>query len=198
VLKPTLLGAELDVGMDVRGPSKKGLYAAVIAVKVQDGPEVMKTILANLPEKEAKKLERDFAKLGNISIHKINDVSPDLKVDQKDQMRFGDGPGYFAARSDALMMAFGDGALDALKDALASKPGPSKLYYMEASMTRFPKMFGNDSKEAEQALQKVFAKNPDADRIRMSLEGGKSLRVSYSMSGALITFFQMMNELKKN
>lgn len=193
VMKPTLLAAELDMGMDVRGPSKAGLFAAILAIKVQDGPAVMKTILANLPDKESKQIELNAAKFGTISIHKIKNL--DVKK-AEDKMKFGDGPGYFAARDDALMLAFGDGALDALKSALASKPAASKVYHMEISMTRFAAQMGNDPKSAEEIAKKVFARNPEADRVRMSLEGGGALRVSYSMSGPVITFFQEANKLK--
>jgi hypothetical protein len=115
---------------------------------------------------------------------------------EKDTIKFGDGPGYFAARDDALMMAFGDGALEALKIALASKPAPSKIYAMEMSISRFPTLFGTDDKAAEQAAKKVFGDNPNADRIRMTLEGGKSLRMSYSMSGPVIAYFKMIGEIK--
>ena len=47
-------------------------------------------------------------------------------------------------------------------------------------MASFPMMFAPDDKAAVAAAQKVFAKHPDADRIRMTLEGGKSLEVAAS------------------
>lgn len=194
VMKPTLLGAELDIGLDVRGPSKKGLYAGVLAVKVQDGPAVMKTMLANIAKKDAMEIELDVAKFGAISIHKIKKLEE--KKQEKETIKFGEGPGYFAARDDALMMSFGDGALEALKIALASKPAPTKIYALEMSVARFPKLFGGDEKAHEEAAKKAFGDDPNADRIRMTLEGGKSLRMSYSMSAPLITYFQMVNQKK--
>src|SRR5207237_806782 len=41
---PTLKSGELDLGVNFRGPSSKGMYAMVAAIKVKDGAEIEKVL----------------------------------------------------------------------------------------------------------------------------------------------------------
>ena len=110
VFEPTLKSGELDMGINLRGPSAKGLYAMVMALKVKDGAAIDKTLkdlIPTLPEKDRANITLDFAKVGNVSIHKVEGG----ELDEKAKEAFGDGPVYFAIRDDAVMVSLGDGAL---------------------------------------------------------------------------------------
>jgi hypothetical protein len=188
-IAPTVKAGELDFGVNLRGPTPGGKYAAVWAAKVQDGAAINRAlpdIVKLMPEKDRKNLTLDFAKAGNVSIHKIE--GGELEQQAKDV--FGDGPAFFAVRDDAVMVALGDGALEALKDALAGKPGASKILQFEASVDRLWKLAPADERKvAEEASKKAFAQKPGADKITVVVEGGKSLKLSFKAKAPIVTFF---------
>jgi hypothetical protein len=191
---PTLKAGEIDFGVNLRGPTTSGKYAMVLAAKVQDGAglnQTLKDVVKVLPEKDRKNVTLDFAKAGNVSIHKVEGS----ELDQQAKDVFGDGPAFFAIRDDAVMMALGDGALEALKDALAGKPGASKPLQFEASVDRLWKLAPPDERKvAEEAAKKAFAQKPGADKITVVLEGGKSLKLSFKAKAAIVTFFAYLAE----
>jgi hypothetical protein len=197
VLAPTLKSGELDLGMNIRGPSSKGKYAMVMAFKVKDGSQIdklMNDLVKDLPEKERKNVTLNFAKMGSINIHKVEGG----ELDKDAREMFGEGPAFFAVRDDAVMMAIGDGAMEALKEALTAKPGPSKAMQFEMSMSRMLKALPMDQRKlAQDAAKKAFALNPDADKLTLVLEGGKSLKLTFHMKAALVTFFNLMAEGEK-
>lgn len=192
VLAPTLKSGELDMGMNIRGPSSKGKYSMVMALKVKDGAQIdklMNDLVKDLPEKERKNVTLNFAKEGNINIHKVEGG----ELDKDSREVFGEGPAYFAVREDAVMMSIGDGALEALKEALVAKPGPSKAMQFEMSMSRMAKVLPMDQRKlAQEAAKKAFALNPDGDKMTLVLEGGKALKLKFNMKSALVTFFNLM------
>jgi len=194
VLSPTLKSGEFDIGVNLRGPSSKGQYALVMAMKVKDGAAIDKTLkdlIPTLPEKDRKNITLDFAKVGDVSIHKVESA----ELDEKAKEAFGDGPAYFAIRDDAAMVALGDGALEALKDALSGKAGPSKALQFEASMSRLVKLAPKEQQKVyEEAAKKAFAKDKDGDKITFVVESGKALKVRFHMKAALVTFFGYVAE----
>ncbi len=194
VLSPTLKSGEFDIGVNLRGPSSKGQYAMVMALKVKDGAAINKTLtdlVPTLPEKDRANISLNVDKVGAVSIHKVQGG----ELDQKAKDAFGDGPAYFAIRDDAVMVSLGDGALEALKDALAGKPGPSKAIQFEASVTRLIKLAPKEQQKiAEEGIKKAFAKDKDADKIILVLEAGDSLKLRFHMKAALVTFFGYVAE----
>ena len=189
VLAPTFKSGELDLGFNLRGPSPKGLYALVIAAKVKDGAALetsVKDIFSKLPENERKKVKLDFAKVGNTNIHQVMGG----EVDEKMKAVFGDGPGYIAMREDALLVALGDGALEAMKEAVQGKPAASKTLQLELSATRLLNLAKlappEQRKAAEDAAGKAFAKDKDADKVTLVLEAGDALKLHVNMKAAVV------------
>jgi hypothetical protein len=193
-IAPSLKSGEYDLGVDLRGPSAKGQYTLVGALKIQDGAAIDKTfkdIVKTLPEQDKKGLQLDAARAGGVSIHKIDggQLPPNFKE------VFGDGPVFFALRDDALMVALGDGALEALKDALAGKPGPSQPLRLEASVDRVWKVLPKDQQKlVEEASKKAFAQKPGADKVTVVLEGGRSLKLSFKAKAGVVAFFAYLAE----
>src|SRR5207253_966986 len=114
-LKPTARAGTIDVGVDLRGPSKKGLYTVIAAGRVVEGEgieQAIKKVLAKLPEEAKAPITMDVDKAGGANIHRI--MPEKGKVDKGTRELFGEGPIYFAVRTDALFVSFGEGALAAM------------------------------------------------------------------------------------
>jgi hypothetical protein len=128
-----------------------------------------------------------------VNIHRV--VDP--KADANYRKLFGESPIYFAIRDDALFVAVGEKALDALKEALAVAPKPGKLVQLEMSLSRLAKALGVVNPAASEAARKAFADDKDADRIRLTLEGGPALQLQLNVKAPLITFFSELDKARK-
>ncbi len=193
VIAPTAKMGALDAGVSMRGPDAGGLYTVLLAAKIKDGKELeraLKDALKESPVKEQGGLAIDFAKAGDVNIHK---AIPD-KVDDKTRKMFGDNPVFFAFRDDALLGAGGPGALEAIKSAATAGAAPGKIFRMEVAIARVAKLVENN-KEAPAVAKRVL-KGGD-DTVRVTLEGGEALKLSLTMKAQLVRFFTELEEAKK-
>src|SRR5205823_5342011 len=126
-----------------------------------------------------------------VNIHRV--TAPAEAIDPEFKRLFGDGPVYFAIRKDAVLVAAGDKALDNLKDVLAREPKSGKPLHVEVSVARAVAL---DKKEDAIAVaKKVFGK--DDDKVRLTLEGGKSLELKLSVKTKVLGFGVQLDEERK-
>lgn len=193
VMGPTIAMGELDAGLSLRGPDDAGLYTLVGVGKVKDGKALEQTLKDAIKESPAKvrgALTIDFAKAGEVNIHK---AVPD-KVDDNTRNTLGDGPIYFAFRDDAVFVTAGPGALEAIKEAATAKPAATKIVHVEMAVARFAKLMANEDKEAPAVAKAVFKGGDDTARI--TLEGGAALKLSLGMKTRLVKFFNELETAK--
>ncbi len=194
---PTLKAAELDSGFDLRGPAANGKFTLIAATAVKEGADiekVLRTVHAVVPAEVRGLITLDAEKLGTTNIHRI--APPAEVIDANFKRVFGDGPTYIAIRKDALVIAAGDKALDALKEVLARDPKSGKLVQVEVSVARVLTL-DNKNEAAAAIAAKVFAKHPDADKVRLTLEGGKALELRLSAKAKLLELVVLVEEAKQ-
>ncbi|HKB39807.1 MAG TPA: hypothetical protein VKD72_25450, partial [Gemmataceae bacterium] len=194
---PTLKAGMLDVAADLRGPSKDKLYTAVAAVRIKEGKDLDKAIRASvekLPEKEQARVKLDAESAGDIKIHRL-DVGKEF--DAKAKQLLGEKPVYFAVREDALILAMGEEGLDALKEAVNAKARSAPLVQVQMSLARLAEVIGREQKAAPEAARKAFGKDKDGDKVYLTVEGGKALKVRAGMKGAVVRFFALIDQAEK-
>jgi hypothetical protein len=196
VVIPTVRMGELDAGVSLRGPDAGGLYTVVGVGKIKDGKaleQTLKDAVKESPVKERGSLSFEFAKVGDVNIHK---AVPD-KVDENTRNTLGDGPVYFAFRDDALLIAGGSGALDAIKTAATAAPATGKILQLVVSASRVAtaKHMSAENKQAPAIAKRVFKGGDDA--IRVTLEGGAALKLSLNLKAQVVKFFAELGEAKK-
>ena len=196
---PTLRAGELDAGFDLRGPDAKGLYTLVSGLKVRQGADIEKLLrdIAKAAPAEQNKLKLDVAKAGDVSIHEI--VSdPNQPADPTAQKLFGGTPDiYFAIRDDAILIAGGPDALAVLKDAATAKPAAGPTVQLQVSMSRIAPLLAEQHPAVPDIAKKVF-KDGTKDKVRLSLQGGKSMTLKISMDAPLVTFAAQVQEAEQN
>jgi hypothetical protein len=195
-VKPTLKNAELHAGFDVRGPAASGKYTVVACVGVKDGAAIEKAlqkIAAAIPADQKAQIKVDFDKVGAVSIHRImpEKVAPDVKA------LLGDNPLYLAVREDAIFLGAGEAGLDAIKGAIAAEPREGKIFQLDLSAARMAPFLEKENKGATESAKKVFAKDKDADKVRISLSGGESLQLRLVMKAPVLRFLTLLDEAKK-
>ncbi|HZT82659.1 MAG TPA: hypothetical protein VFA26_20690 [Gemmataceae bacterium] len=196
-LAPTLKSGDLDLAADVRGPSKDGTYTLVAAAKVRDGEAVeqgIKEVIKELPEEAKGLVTLNAEKAGSVRIHKID---AEQFYDEDARKMFGKGPIWFAVSNNMAVLAAGEDALKALKDALALEPKAARTLQAEVSLKRLAPLMAKEHKAAPKAAEEAF-KAPHDDTIRLTLEGGQSLRLRASMKAAVIKFFHLLEEAQKD
>jgi hypothetical protein len=67
------------------------------------------------------------------------------------------------------------------------------------ALRRFePILSFTQNEAAGKVVQDAFGAGKDNDIVRLSVEGGKSLRARFSIKGQVVTFLAKMAELQKN
>jgi hypothetical protein len=198
-LKPTLKAAVLDAGFDLRGPGKGGKYTLVVGAQVKGGDGIekaVKKVLVKLPAAVSDLVELDADKASAANIHRV--TLPPERIDKRTKELLGDGPFYFALRKDALLIGLGEQGLPALKEALAVKPAAGRPLSVELSLARLPqvlprvaRLLKKEPKQVRAAAEKAF-KDKDGDKVRLSVEGGKSLEVRLSVSSQVVKFLGLL------
>jgi hypothetical protein len=196
VLTPTLKAGELDFAVTMRGPSATNKYALLAGMKVRDGLAVensFRDIVKLLKPEEQEKIKLDAEKIGTINVHRF-EVTKDF--DKRAREMFGEGPLFIAVKPDAVYFTVGENALDVLKEALAAKPTTASIVQLEMSLKRFAALLAVQQPEAAKAAEQVF-KTGTSDKVRITLQGGKSLKARFSMQADVVRFFVEVGKLKK-
>jgi hypothetical protein len=196
-LKPTLESGELDTALSMVGPTSNKHYALVAAMKVTGGDkieQVLKDLVALLPEPVRGQIKIDAETAGDAKIHRVD---AQRGFDAEAKRTLGENPFYFAFRSNAVFVAGGEGGLDALKAALSAPAQSAPPLRVDVSLARLvPSMPKAGKGDAKSAAEKAFT-GKDDDRIRITLEGGKALKGRFTMKTQVVKFFSLMNEKGK-
>jgi hypothetical protein len=194
---PTLKAGELDAAMEIRGPQANGFFTGVVGFGVKEGSEVEKALRAlvkELPPQLSNGITFDVAKAGEVSIHQLN-VDPAM-VDREVKRLCGDKPPfYFAVRNDAVLLAFGDNALELLKEVVGREPKAGRMLQIDGSVLRLSAL-DKDKRTAEVA-RKVFQNARGDDMVHITLEGGKALELRISARAKLLEFGARLDEVRK-
>lgn len=185
---------EIDVIVDMRGPSPNKLYSMLLAGKVSNGLELEKlfrdSIQTMKPDEQAK-IKLDAEQVGPIKIHRLEN----LKEDKEFTKNFGKNPMYLAFRHDAIIAGLGDNGLAIVKEALAARPGPTGLFRMEASIMRLAPL-GEDFSGIPKAVEAALAKDKDGDKVVLTLQGGKELKLTLNVKMTLVKLIGEMDKVK--
>jgi hypothetical protein len=193
-LKPTAKAGKFDLGVEMRGPAKKGKYSLVACLQVEKGEAIekaFKDLLDKLPADVKEPITTDVAKVGSVNIHRIKQKD----VDKQAREMFGDGPLYLAVRGDALFLSMGEEALEAIKEAVGTKPKTGQPVRLTLSVARLVPFMVKEQKEAPAAARKAF-KEKDSDSVRLSLSSGDRLELKLSIKTAVLAFASYLEQMK--
>jgi hypothetical protein len=197
-IEPTVSSGEVDAALSFEGLTEQGHLTMVGALKLRNGEKVeqmLKDLVNAAPDIDKAKFQFDAENSGKFKIHRVNDF-----LDDAGQRAVGKHPLYLAFRSDALFLSAGPNGLNAIKEALTAEPKPSPPLLFEVSIMHLAALDlaqsqGDKSRRMDSAKIKELAKEAftgDNDKVRLTLEGGNSLKVSFDMSTAVIRFVAHM------
>jgi hypothetical protein len=197
-LTPSLKSGDLDTAFTLRGPGANGKYGLVLGIKVKDGQAIEQTardLIKSLPEGDREKIKLDAETIGDIKVHRA-DVHKDF--DKKTKDLFGENPLYMAFRPDAWFFAFGEGGLEILKETVATQPKAGPQILFEMSLARMAPIMAKETKNAVKFAEDAFGQGSDKDKLRFTVEGGKSLHARFVMKTEVVKFFSQVAQSKKS
>jgi hypothetical protein len=178
---------EIDVGFSLRGPNKAGQYTLAASVRLGEVEKLTQTLLEllkDLPATEQKLIKLNAHKVGDVAIHEI-DLIKGLDADARKLL--GDNPLYVAFRKDAAFFALGADGLKAIKEAVVITPAAAPALRVEMSIARVMLLFAKTD-EQRAAARKMLERGEDG-KLRLSVEGGESLRLRFSMHLSALQLF---------
>lgn len=188
---PTLQAAELDAAIDLQGPNGKGEYTLVGGMKVKDSGNLEKAI-RDTAGRFPKAIELDAVKADGVNVHRVN---PDKNMHPGAKRTVGEHPLYFAFRDDVLLIGAGPKGLGALKDALKAAPAAGKVIDLQLALRRLAPL--TDNAAFADIAREVFGDDKNADRLRLTLEGGDALTLRLSVKAKLLDYINRVEKEKK-
>jgi hypothetical protein len=197
---PTLKAETIDLGSALYGPLEDGKYVAVAGLKVKDGKNLEKTvqeIVKEIPEKDRKAVKVNHDKIGDAAVHLI--VPPE-DPDEDVKRSLGNNHVSVVFRDDAVLFAVGEHGMKALKDALgALRDGAvstTSPVQFEMSLGRLAPLAKEEQEKFTEAAKKVFVgEAKDRDRVRVSLQGGDSLRLRIDLNAEIVKLVPELSQL---
>src|SRR5262249_5572296 len=150
------------------------------AVALREGLAVEKAFRASvneLPEEDKKGFHLDAETAGQGKLHRV-DVHRIEGYAKNHRGALGNPPLFVAFRAAAAFFAVGEDAVPALRQAVAEKSQKVSGIEVGLALQRLasPALAGNSS-PAPKIAREVFGKEANSDQVRLTLQGGKSLRV---------------------
>jgi len=193
-LLPTVKAGNLDLGIAMIGPDKSDKFTLLAGVKVVDGKKieeaVKETVKKELPPEIADLFKLDAEKLSDGSM--MHTVKLADFIDEKTEKIVGKSDLHIVFRDDLMLVAIGPNAKEVLTKAVTSKPADVGVLQLKVSLARIVPIMGDNAAElsnAKKVAEKVFGKGGSkADEIRLSVDGGDSLKIKLLAKGKAIQF----------
>ena len=177
---------KLDAAFGLVGPDKGGKFVFLAAVSFDDTAALEKAMREAAKDSTlAKEFEFDAAKVGDVTVHRV----PLMKLFPPEAERdlpkvLGEQPqAYVAFAKDAVFLAFGAGALDAVKAAAAAKPGPAPAMDLAWNNGRIQKFAAAmDERAGAEVAKALGTDDKTASALKLTVAGGQNLKVTLTFN----------------
>jgi hypothetical protein len=190
-IEPTLLKSEvIDVGAVLRGPMADGRYVIIAGLKVQEGQKIeqmIRDVIKEIPPRERDRIKLDNQRIAGTSVHLIQ---PE-QADEHAKKLFGNTDIHLAIRPEVVLVTVGQHGPAAMKEALdqLGKPAASDAapIQIEVSLSKILPLSPENREQLMEAAKKAFAgADKDHDKVRLSLQGGETLRLRLEADAAIL------------
>jgi hypothetical protein len=200
----TVKTGEFDIVAGVRGPDKNGSYTAVGAIAFEDPAALekeFKKLIQNLALQNIQDaIKWDAAKAGKVSIHTWKMPAGGF-LDITKIFGGDDCTIAFAFAPHGVFAVIGPDAVGTMKDALAVKPVDSPVLDVVVNPARVVKLLDKVSGPNGPGYARLEAILGKEDKLvsvmSATLEGGKELKMAYSINLRLILRAAILDDLER-
>ena len=197
MLAPTLKASDLDIFATVAS-EPNGQYSVLAAIKVKEGAKLGKTVegligqaLHDVPEASKNQIKLKFDTVNGVAIHRFE--LPADKIQGKTPSELFGAPFlYVVFRGDAVVVGVGKEGLAMVKAAMIAKEGKMPMMVYDFQLARFADLLPAPFPDH---ARKIFQQEGDC-RFRLTIEGGKELRLRVESQPAALQFLLLMNQRK--
>lgn len=197
LIAPTVKAGILDIAADLREPNGEGQATLLISAQMKDAGKLdafVRKILPFAPAPEQAKVKLDAAKAGDVAVHQL-----EVPLDGKARELFGENAkATVAFRKDAVVVALGPpaDAMAAVKAALGSTSKAAPIAEGVASIRKLAPIMERKDAGAVNAAKKAYPAGID-DSYRLTITGGESLDVRFSMSARIVQFGMLIEQARR-
>ncbi|WP_439629307.1 hypothetical protein [Gemmata sp.] len=179
-----------DCAVVLNGPNADGKFTVVAALAFDD-PAALDKALRELAKDAdlGKEIELDAAKAVGGSVHKVplHRLLPDGGGEGLAKV-FGDKPaGAVAVGKDAVIVAFGPGAVEAAKAALEAKPAAAPALDVTANMSKLHKLVALTDPMGGGTFAKFMGTaDKPVPALRVTVAGGEKLTVRVTLGAQIL------------
>lgn len=176
---PTIRDGEIDLGAALRGPGKEDRYGIVGGIRLKDAGNFEKNLreaVAALPKDMQGLFKLDATSVSGVKVHQV--MLPPLPEPAKSI--FGESTLFVTFRPDAILLGFGEGAMDGLKEGLTAKPQVAPQYLVEGSGKKLVPLVTKINAEAGKKFKDFLG--AEIDRVplmELAIEGGSELKIRF-------------------
>jgi hypothetical protein len=199
-IKPTLESGEVDAAVVLHAPAGGTAQSLVVGARVKDGTAIdraFREFVQSLPAGDRAQIKLDAEQVGGVRVHRL-DVQRDF--DARGRQAFGDNSLYLAFRADAVFLVLGPNGPAVLKEALTATPGATAPLQFDAAMAKLAPAIAIDRQDKKGAVagaaREAFGQE-GSDRIQLVLEGGKALKLRFSMKGGVLKFVSLLDRSER-
>jgi hypothetical protein len=178
-LLPTLRAGRLDCALSLRGP-ESDRFGVVAGLRIKGSDRVdraIRRLIAALPESDRANVKLDAERIGGVAVHRLSFTSDDGLSSDDVKKVFGDQPAYWAVRQGAVLVAFGQGGLEAIRETLLRlRPRPVPALRFESSTRHLQTLVDRCVERTPIHLRKTFGAGVEHVRFLWATwEGGSRL-----------------------
>lgn len=185
-LARTLKGGDADAAVVLQGPDKNGKFTLVVGLSFDDPSALEKAVRAAAKGSEfAKEFELDAAKVGDVSVHKVPLYrSFGMSASESLPKVFGEKvPTTVAFAKDAIFFAMGADSFEAVKAAVAAKPGPAPALDVVGNAARLHKLVTQtDPKGGVEFAKYMGTEDKQVTALRLTAEGGEKFTAKLTLN----------------
>lgn len=193
-------GGTVDAGFALLGPDKAGKFTLVAGLSLADTANVEKALRLLAKDVDlGKDIELDVAKLGGLSVHKVPllRLLPDEAREPLGKVFGEKSSGAVAFAKDAVFVAVGPDAVEAVKSAVEAKPGPAAAVDVTANAAKLQKLAAAiDPMAGTEFAKHVGTEDKPLAALRVVVEGGQKLTAKVTMNVRLLPKLVMAFEAK--
>jgi len=197
-LARTTKAGNADLAVVLNGPDAAGKFTLVTGVSFSDSAEIEKALRALAKDSDfAKEFEFDTVKVDGIGVHKVPlyRVLPEDGGEELAKVFGAKPPGAVAFAKDAVFVAFGPGAVDAVKAALELKPAAAPALDVTANMSRFHKLIAaTDPMGAPMFAKFMGTADKTVSALKVTVEGGAKLTVKATVNVRILPKMYLVGE----
>jgi hypothetical protein len=196
-IEPTLKSGDLDFSAVLDGPGSNNKHRLNLMLKMKKGLDLVDTLVEATRIIPAAMIEPKFD-LEKIDGQKVHTFTIHEKPGKLEEL-FGGTAIWAGTSNDLLSLGFeADGKL--LKSALAAKSTKGPIAEIDLAMGRLSVLLADDDKKTamKKAVKEIAIQDSQADRIRLTVDGGSELSVSLTAKSKALKVFIAMDKVSKS